>query len=123
MAATFEYVTMNLTTPLCVDLDGTLVHTDMLHETTLGLVKSFPVALLQLPLWLMQGKAKLKQEVAARAVFDASALPYNYDFLKWLRQQHAQGRCLVLCTASDRRIADAIASHLGVFDEVIATDG
>jgi 4-hydroxybenzoate polyprenyltransferase len=50
-------------------------------------------------------------------------LPYNLDLLTWLKQQHAQGRKLILCTASDSSIASAISNHLGVFDEVLASNG
>jgi hypothetical protein len=40
-----------------------------------------------------------------------------------LTEQRAQGRKLVLCTAADHSIATAISEHLGIFDEVIASDG
>lgn len=109
--------------PLCVDLDGTLIHSDMLHETVLGLVKVDPLAALRLPCWLLRGKAKLKQRIAVRAEFDPASLPYNLAFVDWLRQQHSQGRRLILCTASDNSVAAPIAAHLGVFDEVMASDG
>lgn len=109
--------------PLCVDLDGTLIHSDMLHETVIGLVKVDPIAALRLPFWLLRGKAELKQRIAGLIEFDPASLPYNLDFVEWLRQQHTQGRRLILCTASDRSIAAPIAKHLGFFDEVIASDG
>jgi len=111
------------TAPLIVDLDGTLVHTDMLHESALRISRDRPLDVLRMPLWLMQGKAVLKHKLASRSRFDASLLPYNESLLAWLRQERASGRRLVLCTASDREIADAIAGHLGVFDEVLASDG
>jgi 4-hydroxybenzoate polyprenyltransferase len=43
--------------------------------------------------------------------------------LDWLKTQRALGRRLILCTASDRSYADAVAAHLDVFDEVMASDG
>jgi phosphoserine phosphatase len=112
------------TLPICVDLDGTLIHTDMLHESALGLLKVQPLYLFKLP-WVLifKGKAALKQWLADKTQFDACVLPYNQDFLIWLREQHTSGRKLVLCTASDRFIADAIAQHLGLFDEVMASNG
>ena len=109
--------------PLCVDLDGTLIHSDMLHETVLGLVKVDPLSALRLPFWLLRGKAELKQRIAGRVEFDPASLPYNLDFVDWLSQQHAAGRRLILCTASDGSIAEPIAKHLGFFDEVMASDG
>lgn len=109
--------------PLCVDLDGTLIHSDMLHETVLSLVKGNLFSVFYLPFWLLRGKADLKQKIAERAEFEPASLPYNLDLVEWLRQQHTQGRRLILCTASDRFIADPIAAHLGFFDEVMASDG
>jgi 4-hydroxybenzoate polyprenyltransferase/phosphoserine phosphatase len=109
--------------PLAVDLDGTLVLTDTLHEAALRALRERPLALLRLPFWLLQGRAEVKQRLAGLSRFDPTALPYNQPLLDWLTTQRAQGRKLILCTAADRSIADAIASHLGIFDEVLASDG
>lgn len=109
--------------PLAVDLDGTLVRSDTLHEAALRALRERPLALLMLPLWLLQGKAVLKQRLAELAPCEAATLPYHQALLDWLTVQRAQGRRLVLCTAADRSIADAIAAHLGIFDEVLASDG
>jgi 4-hydroxybenzoate polyprenyltransferase len=109
--------------PLVVDLDGTLIRTDMLHESCVQLFRNAPLDVCRLPWWLRQGKAALKQQVARRTPFDAAVLPYNEQFLQWLHQQRQAGRRLVLCTASDRSQADAVARHCGLFDEVIASDG
>lgn len=95
----------------------------MLHETALGLIKAEPLSLFRLPIWLAKGKAEMKRKIAERAEFEPSLLPYNLDFVAWLREQHAAGRRLILCTASDRSIANLIAQHLGFFDEVFASDG
>lgn len=111
------------TFPLVVDLDGTLILTDMLHESALRLLRDNPAQLVMLPVWLAAGKAKLKQKLANLAEVDAAILPYNLPFLDWLRDEKAKGRRLVLCTASDHQFADAIAAYLGIFDDVIASDG
>ena len=109
--------------PLAVDLDGTLIQTDTLHESAVRALRTHPLQTLQIPLWLAQGKAHLKQRLANLTDFDASALPYNHALIVWLKEQRALGRHLILCTASDRSMADAIARHLGIFDEVMASDG
>ncbi|MET0981098.1 MAG: UbiA family prenyltransferase [Telluria sp.] len=109
--------------PIVVDLDGTLIHTDMLHESALWMLRDQPLNVLRMPGWLMKGKATLKQELAGRSDFNAASLPYNHHLIAWLEQQRADGRRLILCTASDRSIANAIAGHLGLFDEVMASDG
>jgi len=112
-----------LSTPLVVDLDGTLILTDMLHESALRALRDDPLSTLRIPVWLSAGKAVLKRELAQRTQFDPSTLPYNIDLLTWLHAQKEAGRRLVLCTASDHDIAEAIAGHLSLFDEVMASDG
>ncbi len=109
--------------PLAVDLDGTLIQTDTLHEAALRALRERPLTLLRLPLWLARGKAAVKQQLAGLSRFDPSVLPYNQPLLEWLKEQRAAGRRLILCTAADRSIADAVAEHLGIFDEVLASDG
>lgn len=109
------------TAPLCVDLDGTLIHSDLLLETALLLIKRNPLYLLLFPLWLLQGKAHLKAEIARRVSLNPAALPYNHPFLEWLQGQHHAGRQLWLCTASNYRLADAVVAHLGLFAGVIAS--
>lgn len=108
---------------LYVDLDGTLVATDMLHETTLRLLRASPLAVLRIPGWLLRGKAFLKQQVARHADLDAAALPYRSSVLELIRRAREQGRRVVLTTAADRSLATSIAQHLGLFDHVIASDG
>jgi 4-hydroxybenzoate polyprenyltransferase len=109
--------------PICVDLDGTLLKIDSLQEaTTAAALKDFRV-LFNLPIWLAQGKARLKEELAKRWSFDPAYLPYNEKLVAYLRELDAQGRRIILVTAADRAIAEPIARHFGFFDEVIASDG
>lgn len=110
-------------TPLCVDLDGTLVRGDTLVEACLALLKQHPLQILLLPLWLLRGRAYFKAQVFGRVRLDAAGLAYEAAFLDWLRQQQAQGRRLVLCTGSDQSIATAVAAHLGLFEAALGSDG
>ena len=109
--------------PLVVDLDGTLIQTDLLHETTLLLARQQPWALALLPLWLSKGKASMKQRIVDVVQPDFASLPYQQELLKWLQSERQAGRRLVLCTASDERLARGVADHLGLFDEVMGSDG
>ena len=109
--------------PLCVDMDGTLLRIDTLYEAAVGaLFADWRIALRVLG-WFVEGKARLKQELARRWIFDAATLPYSQSLLAYLRAQRAAGRYMVLCTAAHRDIAERVAEHLGLFDEVIATEG
>lgn len=109
--------------PLVVDLDGTLINTDMLQETCIKVVGDHPLSLLRISGLLLAGIAPMKRYLAERAVFDPETLPYNDVLLAWLRAQKDAGRSLVLCTASHRSVAEPIAAHLGLFDRVLASDG
>ncbi len=109
--------------PLAVDLDGTLVRTDLLLESLLALLKRKPLYVFVLPLWLVRGKAFFKQQIASRVSLDASTLPYRRDLLDDLKVQRAQGRRIVLATACDMQIANQVADHLKLFDAVFASDG
>ncbi len=109
--------------PLCVDLDGTLVKSDTLIDSLLLLVRTHPVRALSAPLWLRGGKAALKARVSSHVQLDAAHLPYNRALLNYLTEQHAEGRKLYLTTGADTTLAHRIAQHLGIFEEVLASDG
>lgn len=109
--------------PLYVDLDGTLIRSDLLHESLLALCKRDPAVMLQLPLWLREGRARFKRRIADRVDIDVATLPYSESFMDFLRQQAGSGRRLVLATASDDKFARQVAAHVGLFDATIASDG
>lgn len=108
--------------PLCVDCDGTLLHTDLLHESVCLLAKQSPGSLLLLPLWLTRGKSHLKQQIAARVQFDFDSLPVCEPIVELIRQARGEGRQVVLATASPRPWAEGVARRVGLFDDVIASD-
>src|SRR3954465_1570056 len=108
--------------PLCVDLDGTLIATDAMFESILLLGRRSPLKWLQLPLWLRRGKPYLKDQLAKNSIPDPQFLPYRAEILDLIRREKQAGRRIVLATASNERIARAIADHLGFFDEVIASN-
>ncbi|TDR48805.1 4-hydroxybenzoate polyprenyltransferase [Tahibacter aquaticus] len=112
----------NQAIPLCVDLDGTLIRSDMLFESALSLLRRNPFYLFFFLAWLLRGRAHLKREIARRAEVDPVTLPYDERVVAWLRGEAGQRR-RVLCTASDAGLAQGIADHLGLFDEVMASDG
>ncbi len=112
---------MSNVSPLCVDLDGTLIHSDLLLETFLLLLKRNPLYLLLIPFWLLKGKAALKAEIAKRIILNPIALPYNKAFMNWLAIQRESGRPLWLCTASNYRLAHLVAEHLNIFQGIIAS--
>jgi 4-hydroxybenzoate polyprenyltransferase len=109
--------------PLCVDLDGTVLRTDLFWESLFALVGHHPAKLLSVFGWLLKGRAHLKKELAANIALDVTRLPYNAPFVAWLSEQRMQGRRLILATASDETLARRVATHLDIFDEVFASNG
>jgi 4-hydroxybenzoate polyprenyltransferase/phosphoserine phosphatase len=109
--------------PLCVDLDHTLIRTDILWESLLQLRKRPIVAARAMLALVLQGKAAFKRIVMAAVAIDPATLPYRDEVLSYVRQQREIGRETVLATASHRIAAQRIADHLGVFSDVLATDG
>lgn len=108
--------------PLCVDLDGTLIRTDLLHESLLAVVRQDPRALLSLPGWLASGRAPFKHAIATRVQIEAATLPYNQAVLSQIEAARAEGRPVVLVTAAAPQLANAVAGHLGLFSATISSD-
>ncbi|URX63029.1 UbiA family prenyltransferase [Luteibacter anthropi] len=108
--------------PLCVDLDGTLIRSDLLIESALLLIAKQPLYIFAMLAWLLRGKAHLKQRIAQRVTLDPSALPYNKELIAWLEKER-ETRLVILCTASDKHLAEPVAAFAGAFDEVLASDG
>src|SRR4051812_46219880 len=109
--------------PLVVDLDGTLSRIDLLEDGLVRACSANPLNVVRAAVALTRGKAALKREVARRAAVEPTLVPYSPHFLEWLRNEQARGRSICLATGSDAQTARRIADHLGIFDQVIASDG
>ncbi|MEJ1157800.1 UbiA family prenyltransferase [Prosthecomicrobium sp. N25] len=109
--------------PLVVDLDGTLICNDTLHETAVSAFFSRPLeTLMGLPA-LLSGRAALKRALFGLSEFDPRDLAYRADVVQLIRKAKAQGRKVHLVTAADQAIADRVAEHIGGFDSVLGSDG
>lgn len=111
------------TAALVVDLDGTLTPTDTLAESVVRLIKQSPSEIVHLPFWLIRGRASFKRKVASRIDISLEFFPWRMPFLEFLRREKAAGRRIVLATAADRSIATSVAKRLGLFDDVLSSDG
>ena len=109
--------------PLFVDLDGTLIATDLLYEGIAAIAARRPLELLKLPYWISQGRAQFKQKVASEGGADADYLPYRSQVVDFLTEQRKAGVSLVLATASPQELAESVSEHLQLFDAVLASDG
>jgi len=108
--------------PLIVDLDGSLIRSDLLVESALAYVKAKPLRIFDLLTWLLKGRANLKAQLAQAVTLSVPHLPYNTEIQALMAVERAAGRQVVLATSSHRIFADQVAAHLGAFDDVIATE-
>src|SRR5689334_13215828 len=112
-----------LTIPICVDLDGTLIRTDLLHEQILALVRQRPLALLLLPIWLLKGRAAFKRKLTELVSLDLDLLPLNEPLLEYLARERARGREIALLSAADDSLVQTFAARLGLFAWARGSDG
>ena len=108
---------------IIVDLDGTLVRTDTFAASLLETLRKRPSCILALIVALFRGRAFCKRVAADRAQLNIASLPYNQALIDYLRLQRALGHRVILATGADLSIATAVAEHLGIFDDIIASDG
>jgi 4-hydroxybenzoate polyprenyltransferase len=108
--------------PLVIDLDGTLIHSDLLWEAIVLFLKNNFLRLWLLPLWLLGGKTGFKAKLAGAVTLNPATLPYDRTLLAMIESEREQGRTIILATGSERRFADLVAGHLKLFDRVLATD-
>ena len=109
-------------TPLVVDLDGTLIHSDLLVESAFAHVGAAPLRIGGLLLSLAKGKAALKAEIASGTAIDATRLPYDDRIVALVREAREAGRPVHLASASNERYVRAVAEHLGLFDGWFASN-
>jgi 4-hydroxybenzoate polyprenyltransferase/phosphoserine phosphatase len=102
--------------PLVVDLDGTLIRTDLLVESFFAYLGADPVRFLSLATALRSGKASFKAEIARRVAIDPAHLPYDERVLSLIRDARDHGGRIFLASASNERYVRDVAEHLGLFD-------
>jgi 4-hydroxybenzoate polyprenyltransferase/phosphoserine phosphatase len=102
--------------PLVVDLDETLVQTDLLLESLFAYVSANPLRAAKVLRSLSQGRAQLKADIARDTPIDVARLPYNEEVLSLIQDARNSGREVYLASASNERYVEAVARHLGLFD-------
>ncbi len=109
--------------PLVLDLDGTLIKTDLLFEAFAVAFRAYPLVLFMALFWIMQGRAVLKRKLAQRVAFDVMLLPIDDDLASYAAEEAAHGREVVLATAADELLARRVATRFPFISRVIASDG
>lgn len=109
--------------PLFVDLDGTLLKVDLLPEAMLSAACRQPWRFLRAVAHLSHGRAAFKRALAEAVPVDPRNLPWREEVLELIASERAKGRQIVLATASDDLWAQAVADELGLFDDVLTSNG
>jgi len=107
---------------IVVDLDGTLINSDLLHESMSKFLLKNPFSIIYIFFWILRGRAYLKNRIAEIIDIDISVLPYNQLTIDWIRQKKNSGHKVILATGSNEKYAQQISDHLNFFDEVLASN-
>jgi phosphoserine phosphatase len=108
--------------PLCVDLDGTLIHGDVLFMSICKLARERPFSLLPFLFRLVIQRAAAKAWLAQEVTVDVTTLPYRQELLDYLRAQKKTGRKIYLVSAANQTIVRRVAEHLKLFDAAYGSD-
>jgi phosphoserine phosphatase len=113
---------MSKDTPLIVDLDHTLIDTDLLYESSVATLKKSPWLIALYPFWFMQGKGYLKEQLLKRCTINIATLPYNQTTISYIKKRKKAGSKIILATASHQFYAAKVAEYTGLFDDVMASN-
>ena len=101
--------------PLVVDLDGTLSKIDSLGEGIVSALFRRPADFLGSLLAMVRGRPAVEKNLARLGYVSGATLPIRRDFLEYLERERANGRKLHLATCATQTVADAVAARLGIF--------
>jgi len=108
--------------PLIVDLDHTLINTDLLLESSKGVLGKSPWLIFHYLYWLSKGKGYLKDQLVRRFEINIVELPFNETVIAYIQKRKKLGETVILATASHKNYAYAVAKHLKIFDDVMASN-
>lgn len=109
--------------PLVVDLDGTLLKTELPWESFLAVLVSRPLGLIKILTHrvLHGNRVSLKRNLEKHAALELKTLPLSESFLNFLKSEKSKGRTLFLCTGSTQSYADRISQNIPLFKEAFGS--
>ena len=107
--------------PLFVDLDDTLATTDVTIGTMRAYAFQGPMAAMRMLLWLRNGKSVAKAMIARALPINPANLSWKPEVIAAINAAKAEGRPVILASASHWRHVNRVSKHLGIFDDVIAS--
>lgn len=104
--------------PFCVDLDHTLISTDIIWEQILTFLKRNPLNFFIIVIWLLRGRKYLKEKLAESVEIELNQLPFRDSIISFIRQKKETGAKVYLVTATNQKVAKKINEYLNLFDEI-----
>lgn len=109
-------------TPLCVDLDNSLISTDMLYEQFIYSLKTNPVKLLLIIFSIFSGKHIFKSKLSQLYKTNYELIPVNQNVLDFCQSQVDNGVPVYLVTGTHIDIAKKFLKAHPIFTDVLATN-
>ncbi|MGG7566965.1 UbiA family prenyltransferase [Rhodovulum sp. DZ06] len=106
---------------LIVDLDHSLIKSDLLHEALFEGLAHAPGETLRAASRLGDGIAAFKSAMTELCRVPPEDLPYNQEVLDYIKAHRAAGGKAALVSGSDQRMVRKIADYLGLFDEAFGS--
>lgn len=106
-----------------VDLDGTLIKTDLFFEQTWQLVKSKPHLFLPLLWKSLTNRLAAKQFLVEQTIFRPETLPFNPHVIEKIHEHKRNGSQIHLVSASPDFWVKAVAKHLDIFHGAYGSNG
>lgn len=109
--------------PLIVDIDGSLLSTDLLMENfwrALGVDFFATIWIAFANFW---APAKLKRKLANLVELNIALMPVNAEVLQFCKDSEKNGGVVTLASGSDQILVDAVATELGISGSHMGSDG
>ena len=99
----------DLSIPLCVDLDGTLIKEDTTRTAAFLYGGLSPLKWAQIALWFARGKhAYMKEKLSEKINLSKEAWAFSKPIIELMKQEKKRGRPLYLVSATDIRFAKTL---------------
>jgi len=108
--------------PLVIDIDDTLLHTDMLMESFLSALGKNAIETVKSTWANIGDRALLKAEMVRLSDLDVSRLPVNEAVLALAKKAQAEGREVILASGSDESLVKKLAERFELHGNHIGSD-
>ncbi|SPF75897.1 Decaprenyl-phosphate phosphoribosyltransferase [Aliiroseovarius pelagivivens] len=109
--------------PLVLDVDGTFLRTDILFECFWSALGKDPIRAIKASFLNLKKPARLKAELAQIATLRTDLLPVEPEVSELVAQAKADGREVILASASHQPLVEQLARDHDLSPRVFASDG